>query len=144
MVKKRKAKEPTIRTPVIPADRRGLHFSFRYLQMDHPRFPIADCTAEFFCALFREIHRYQTFSVDQFKDPNPDEHRHPITWSETHEPKGFPHINPTRDETWTDDPWQFGLPCANKADPSRLWRVHGFITDGAFYIVWLDPLHKLD
>lgn len=137
--------QPIIKTPQIPADRRGLHFSFQYLQMDHTRFPITECRVEFFIALFREIQRYQKFSVDQFKEPSPEEHRHPIIWSETHEPNGFPHIDPTQDETWTDDVWQFCLsPVGKWGDPSHLWRIHGFIADGAFYIVWLDPCHRLD
>jgi hypothetical protein len=143
MVKKSKPKF-TIRTPQIPADKRGLHFSFQYLQLDHPRFPVEQCPVKFFIALFTEIKRYQTFSIDQFKECSPDDHRHPIIWMDTQEPDGFPNIDPTQDETWTDDCWQFGLPCKRKSDPARLWRVYGFIANGAFFVVWLDPMHALD
>jgi hypothetical protein len=113
--------------------------------MAHPRFPITECSAEFFIELFREIQRYQAFSVDQFKEPSLADHRHPIIWANTQEPQGFPNIDPTQDEIWTDDVWQFCLPPHGKrSNPSHLWRVHGFIADEAFYIVWLDPCHKLD
>ncbi|MGI9069853.1 MAG: hypothetical protein ACR2JB_00635 [Bryobacteraceae bacterium] len=33
--------------------------------------------------------------------------------------------------------WQFEV-C-----PGKQWRVHGFISEDTFYIVWLDPEHKL-
>ena len=141
---KAKGKSKGIQPPVIAADERRLRFSFQYLQPDHLRFPLSDCSKDYFEALFREIIRYQAFTVGAFKEISPEEHRHPLTFSDTHETQGFPNIDPSADDLWTDDPWQFGLPSGKKGDPSRLWRVHGFIDSSVFYVVWLDPKHKLD
>jgi hypothetical protein len=96
-------------------------------------------------ALFREILRYQNFTVEQFKDAYPREHRHPIEFLNSNEPTGFPAVKPSLDDLWTGDPWQFGLQeNENDAYYSKKWRVHGFISDDTYYIVWLDPDHKLN
>lgn len=132
-----------IQRPTVRPNQKKIRFSFEYLQLDHFKFPIKKCSREYLEAFFRELLRYQTFSVDGFITPSPDDHRHHITFSETTEPDGFPTVDPSQEEIWTDDPWQFGLP-GKKNHESNGWRVHGFISDGIFYIVWLDPLHALD
>ena len=131
-----------IKAPAVPIDQRHLKFSLEYLQPHHPIFHIGNCCNEFFAALFNEIARYQTFTVDAFKVASPDDHRHFIYFPETREPDGFQDIDPSQDEElWTDSAWQFALP--GQVDQST-WRVHGFIDGDHFYIVWLDPLHRLD
>jgi hypothetical protein len=131
-----------IQAPAVPVDQRHLKFSLEYIEPNHPRFSIANCTNEYFAALFKEIIRYQTFTVDAFRQQTPADHRHFIYFPDTREPNGFQNINPNQDEDlWTDSAWQFALPgqvgiCT--------WRVHGFIDEEYFYIVWLDPNHQLD
>lgn len=132
----------SIGTPLIPADERGLEFSFRHLQIDYPRFTLSNCCTEFFIALFREIQRYKSYTADQFKEISQDDHRHPIIWEDTQMPAGYPDIDPSDDETWTEDAWQFAL-AGKRGEDSQMWRVYGFITNGVFYIVWLDPKHDL-
>jgi hypothetical protein len=134
-----------IKTPEVKPNQRKVRFSFECLQIDHPRFPIAECTREYYEALLREILRYQQYTVDQFSDiPNPNpERRHPIYFVDTEEKDGFPGIDPSMEDLWTDDPWQFALP-GERGTPSFGWRVHGFISENVFHIVWLDPCHKLD
>jgi hypothetical protein len=138
MVKKRKGSIPR---PEVPPLQAGLRFSFCYLQQDHSKFPIEACLADFFHALLKQIARYEGFSYDQFTEHSQDEKRHPIIFADTTEPDGFPNIDPASDELWTDEGWQFGLKDGNGRQ--TLWRVHGFIENGTFYIVWLDPGHKL-
>ena len=60
---------------------------------------------------------------------------HPIDWKDTTEPNGFDHLNPTLREQIT--PWQLTL-SANEHG-----RIHGFWIDDVFYVVWIDPNHKL-
>jgi hypothetical protein len=58
--------------------------------------------------LVKEIQRYSSFTVDQFKEPNANEwHRHRIDWL-TSSQEGFPQA-PDTDEIWTEEAWQFGL-----------------------------------
>ena len=122
-------------------NRRKLRFSLHYLQLDHPRFVLRECDHSFFVALFEEITRYQQCTVDQFQESSPQDHRHPIFFENSRIPEGFPHIDPANDpELWTDSPWQFAVP---GQEGESTWRVHGFIDNVTFYIVWLDPQHRL-
>jgi hypothetical protein len=75
-------------------------------------------------------------------DMHNDQNRHMITFKETTEPDGFRTIDPSDEELWTDTPWQFAVPGV-RGEPSGVWRVHGFITEEMFHIVWLDPQHRL-
>jgi len=87
MDKKRTAGKITV--PAVPLDQRRLKFSLQYLEPDHLKFHIGNCTDAFLAALFREMIRYQTFTVDAFLTATPEEHRHPIYYPETKEPNGF-------------------------------------------------------
>ncbi len=96
-------------------------------------------------SLVRAMQRYSCYTVDRFQtvDHQDDPYRHPIEFSKSAEPDGFP-IDPTEDELFTDpgDCWQFGL--FDDADTySHTFRVHGFIFRGIFFVVWLDPEHRL-
>ena len=71
------------------------------------------------------------------------EHRHVLYFKDTTEPDGFVGIDPSDEQLWTEAAWQFALPGV-RGELSHGWRVHGFISDDMFHIVWLDPLHKLD
>jgi hypothetical protein len=77
--------------------------------------------------------------VGEFQDQNNKEHRHVIDFESTTEKDGFiaaPGMDP--DQLAYLEAWQFGV-C-----PGQDWRVHGFIADDTFYVVWLDPLHRLN
>ena len=133
----------TINKPIAKPNPKKVRFSFEYLQLDHPKFVPSECSKEYFCALFQEIARFQKWSMDIFMDGN-DEHRHPITFSETTEPDGFPAVDPGEEDIWSEDAWQFALPAMKDDYASRGWRVHGFISEDVFYIVWFDPCHLLE
>jgi len=140
MAKKKPA--GTIQAPATPVDKRCVRFSFEFLDPDHPHFSLESCSKEFLVALLREILSYQDFTVDAFTQPDPKAHRHPIDFPSTSEPNGFTNVDPNREDLWTDSPWQFGLSDGKLARVA--WRVHGFLSEETFYIVWLDPTHHLD
>lgn len=58
---------------------------------------------------------------------------HPIDWSDTSE-SGFGIPN---EDDLVDTPYQFSI------SSNKYGRVHGFFIGEIFYIVWLDPDHKL-
>jgi hypothetical protein len=59
---------------------------------------------------------------------------HPIDWRETVRPDGFARLNEQlRDLV----PYQFSV------SANAHGRVHGLIIDDTFYVVWLDPDHRL-
>jgi hypothetical protein len=133
------AKKVFSRTPAPALE--YLKFSLKYLDTGHSDFELAKCCREFLACLVTEIHRYSQFTVDQFKDNDPNDwHRHKINFQSSSR-TGFPQ-DPGTDELWTDEAWQFAL--SDDVRPPRAgWRVHGFVVGDVFYIVWLDPGHRL-
>jgi hypothetical protein len=134
-----------IKGPIVKPNPLRIRFCFAYLQYDHPKFPIANCTTDFHVELLREMGRYELCTVDDFTEMPNEKHRHPIDFTKTTEKDGFPGIEPAQDDNslWTDCPWQFALP-GEKGKPSWSWRVHGFLDGHVFHVVWLDPRHLLD
>ncbi|MCT7952859.1 hypothetical protein NG798_23960 [Ancylothrix sp. C2] len=59
---------------------------------------------------------------------------HEIKWSDTTEPAGFTCLNSTLRE---QPAFQFAI------SSNEYGRVHGFLLDRIFYVVWLDPHHRL-
>jgi hypothetical protein len=134
----------SIKIPQPPTNPERLQFSFKYLQADHPKFLLENCSADYLQHLLRAIQRYSCYTVDQFMecDLKTEPHRHPLFLNESTEPYGFPGIDPDVDAIWTDQVWQFALSDHN-TKPERAWRAHGFIFEDIFYVVWLDPDHAL-
>jgi hypothetical protein len=81
-------------------------------------------------------------SVENFQIEEDAEGRHPITWSCTNVPDGFVYSN--ANDIGVDVAWQFHLHDAEGKAKRNGWRVHGYLQDGTFHIVWLDPNHALD
>lgn len=59
---------------------------------------------------------------------------HSHDWSTTTEPNGYSNLNEHLRQCM---PWQFSL------SSNENGRVHGLLIDDIFYVVWLDPDHKL-
>ena len=112
-----------------------LQFSFKHLHLESEKFSLSDCCAQFWISLAQELSHYSQGSVDDFLDQNHAEHRHMIDFAETTEPSGFSHLD--TEQLGYEDPWQFAI------GPDRQWRVAGFMLNGTFYLVWLDPNHAL-
>lgn len=59
---------------------------------------------------------------------------HTHDWEKTSEKAGYSHLT---EQLKQCEPWQFCL-SANEHG-----RVHGILIDEVFYVVWLDPGHKM-
>jgi hypothetical protein len=119
---------------IIPAEDELLSFSFRHLDLEHPKFSVAKCQADYLAAFLSKIQQYSNWPVGMFCDQNNQDHRHIIWFPDTTEPAGFPNID--ADQLAYHESWQFGI--------SWGWRAHGILIGNIFYVVWLDPEHLLD
>jgi hypothetical protein len=118
-----------------------LRFSFKHLDTANPKFNPSECSTEYFCKLLATLQCFSTWTVDQFIDQTNKEHRHIIDFGTTSEPDGFQNVpGLDRDQIGYVDGWQFSVyPDVPWSD----WRAHGILIDDTFYIVWLDPEHRL-
>jgi hypothetical protein len=73
--------------------------------------------------------------VEDFCDPDNSEHRHQVYFPDTRVPGGFNRV--LNEQIEPMNAWQF------EVAPKSNWRAHGFLIDDTFYLVWLDPHHKL-
>lgn len=109
-----------------------LHFSFKYLAHDsHPKFLGSKCDSSFLLALLGEIRSLSRGTVHNLCYDTP--HSHQLNFEQTSEALGFG----LEEQIEPECPWQFAL----AGHPT--WRVHGFLLQNTFYVVWLDPDHKL-
>jgi hypothetical protein len=121
--------------PVTSIPENRIHFRFDYFDSEHSHFKDSQFTNEWPNKLLNRLKHFQQLTVTYFKTDIPfrqSQYIHPINWDETHL-NGFGiHQGVEYDE----DAWQFGLSKATG-------RIHGFFINNLFYIVWLDPEHKL-
>jgi hypothetical protein len=120
---------------VIPAVNKHLRFSFRHLDLQHPKFPISNCCARYLSALMATMQEYSNWLVEDFCDQENNDHRHIIWFPDTSEPQGFASVD--EEQLGYSDAWQFQL------SQTEHWRVHGILIDDTFYAIWLDPFHRL-
>jgi hypothetical protein len=133
MVKPKRTKRFLI-PPVVQPDAKTLQFSFKHLDTENAKFSVNECSADFLLALIKKIREYSQWPTDVFIDQNHEEHRHLIDFAGTSEPDGFAHLG--TDQLAYVETWQF------RVGKDR-WRVMGFLLEDVFYIVWLDPNHRL-
>ncbi|WP_343641452.1 hypothetical protein [Roseateles sp.] len=133
------------RQPLMLAPREHVHrglpdnlmkFSFRLLQTTR-KFglePAADAK-RYLQQLLSRLQAISSLQVNEFRASKAKAlraHRH--RWLATTEAQGFPSLS----SEWDDhEAWQFQL-SANEHG-----RVHGILVDEVFYVVWLDPEHRL-
>lgn len=112
-----------------------LRFSFQYLDLAHSKFRITSKDSQYFEHVFQRLKDVSSWRLTEFRNAHSKAIRsHQIKWETTTEEQGFTHLNSQfRDY----EAWQFQF-SANEHG-----RVHGFITSDTFYVVWLDPDHKL-
>lgn len=113
---------------------KGVSFSYKYFQSNHSRFSAADRESEYLIALLERLRDISGWSAQELISNRSSALRcHPIDWSDTTESGfGFP-----SEEQLVDTPYQFSI------SSNKHGRVHGFFIKEVFYIVWLDPEHKL-
>jgi hypothetical protein len=113
----------------------GISFSFKHFVEKDP-FTLGGVTDFYTLALIQRFKDLCSLSALELKVGRSKAIRcHPIDWADTSEPNGFTHFNATFLEQI--DPYQFSL-SANEHG-----RVHGFFVEDIFYVVWVDPRHKL-
>lgn len=113
-----------------------LRFSFRYFSFSAKFCPPEDAAALRYINVFMErLRSVSDLRVSEFRSSAGKAlraHRH--DWACTSEAEGYAHLN---EQLRQCEPWQFCL-TANEHG-----RVHGILIDSVFYVVWLDPHHRL-
>lgn len=124
-----------IHNKTIPQDSESLRFSFKYLDFTNPKFSCDDCADGYLEKLLVRLKDIGGFSTKRFRAEQTSALRnHRITWDRSSEPQGFICLN---EQLRQEESWQFGI------SANEYGRVHGFLIAETFYIVWLDPLHRL-
>jgi hypothetical protein len=112
-----------------------LTFSFRYFHQRDP-FLFTNGPDGYFDVLVERLKSICMMDMSVFRTSDSKTLRsHSIDWEDTTEPGGFDHLNAQLREQVTG--WQFSV------TQNEHGRVHGFIVAEVFYVVWLDPLHRL-
>lgn len=134
---------PTVKNPIAKERKtlpyngnavteKSFSFSFSCFDRTHELFNLGDNTTEgvinskWFLDLLDCLKSVSNKTISELKSSLHD--LHPITWSKTNTNAPF-----NNDQY---DYWQFRI---NKSKG----RVIGFLIDGIFYVVWLDPHHNL-
>lgn len=119
----------------MPQIAKTLSFSFKHLDHGNSKFAFVNQTGEYFCKVLERMKNLCSLTQDELLTNRSSSLRaHPIDWENTSEKCGFFNLN---EQFKSFRPYQFAI-SANEHG-----RVHGFVTNDVFYIVWLDPGHKL-
>lgn len=113
-----------------------LRFSFRHYQAtDKFCLPDGAKSPLYAATLLERLREVSSMRVSEFRANRHKSLRaHPHDWTETSEKDGYAHLT---EQLKQCEPWQFCL-TANEHG-----RVHGILIDEVFYVVWLDPEHKM-
>jgi hypothetical protein len=110
-----------------------ISFSYRYYARTL-KFGVADCTGAWFESLLDRLQGLSSLRPQEvLSNRSPALRAHPIEFSHTSEPQGFAHL---ASQLRAHTPYQFQL-------SKGTGRVHGFFINLIFYVVWLDPHHRL-
>lgn len=120
-------------TPIVEGN---IHFRFDYFDSSHTFFDGSNADYNWIRSLIKRLKELQNITVDIFKTNmgfRQSQYVHPINWNNAKlNSFGLQNVSQDLDE----DAWQFGISKANG-------RVHGFFIGDFFYIVWIDPDHRL-
>ena len=126
-------RQPSAIKPVLPSPVR-ISFSFRHLQTEHRKFQFSHRDSSYFCKLLDRLKHVCELSWQQMRTSHKDSVRcHDHKWHLTTEPDGFG----LKGQLADCQGWQFAV------SGNEHGRVHGFIIGNVFFVVWLDPDHKL-
>ncbi len=118
-----------------PADE-NLVFSFRHLDLiSNPKFSIKRCKDGYLQKFLERLKTLNTITVRDFRENKSKSFRsHTHDWSSTTERGGFSFLN---DQLRALPGWQFEI------SSNEHGRIHGFLIDRTFFVVWIDPDHLL-
>lgn len=123
-----------IRKPDVQTDLR-IRFSFAYFA-ETEKFSLPDSRkTDYLRKLFEQLRNLSQWKISEFRNKGKGIRAHCIKWKDTTEPNGFAHLN--NEQLKEAEPWQFQL------SSNEYGRIHGFLIDNVFYVVWADPEHKL-
>lgn len=112
-----------------------IKFSFKYLDLKHDKFCTVHCRDGYLDKLLERLRDVSSVLVSEFRSNRSKALRsHPIQWADTTERDGFTCLN---EQLRGEEPWQFEL------SVNEHGRIHGLLIDHIFYVVWIDPGHKL-
>jgi hypothetical protein len=116
-------------------DNETLRFSFKHLDLNHKKFSIKKKEHDYFGKVLERLKAISTFKASEvFANRSSSLRAHPIDWRHTSEKKGFSHLN----SQLQDIPaYQFQI------SSNEHGRIHGFILENIFFIIWFDPEHNL-
>jgi hypothetical protein len=137
MARIKKAEKPVfsgrVKKATLPDDL--LRFSFKYFDgTDEELCPSAFPTG-YTRTLMERLRDLSSWTVSRFQGKYDKALRnHTHDWPRTTRPDGFANLN---EQLQAYPAWQFQL------SSNQHGRVHGFIIDNTFYVIWLDVDHKL-
>ncbi|QOY92198.1 hypothetical protein IRI77_30170 [Paludibaculum fermentans] len=114
----------------------SLVFSFKHLDLaTNPKFTLDRCREGYLSKLLERLKALHGFKVSELKHNKSKSLRcHSLDWNATTEPGGFRCLN---DQLRSLPAWQF------EVSSNEHGRVHGFFIDQTFFVVWVDPEHRL-
>lgn len=140
---KRNIPVPDIRvTGLIPApdppdNENPVKFSFTHLHIQRGgKFCTSRCKNGWIECFLERVKSVSQMKMSAFAIDTVDKslRNHKIRWEKTTEPKGFHRL---QEQLKPDRPWQMSL------SRRKHGRIHGFLLADIFYVVWVDPDHKL-
>jgi hypothetical protein len=112
-----------------------LQFSFKLLDDTNSEFSLDICDEDYLRCLLKSIQTYSNYTVEQFKNFNHESDRCTIGPELLRKQmRGKMHDEQLEDS----EAWELRLGPKNTS-----WRAHGLLIFNVFYIIWLDPGHKL-
>jgi len=134
-----KAKPRKPNTKIKPSDlsleSSIVRFSFKHLCVAHPKFSVTEKKSNYFCKVLERLKDLSTWKITEILSNRSAAIRaHPINWDDTTEKNGFSELN---DQLQSIQAYQVQI------SSNEHGRIHGFFIDNVFFIIWLDPEHKL-
>lgn len=114
----------------------NIRFSFKYLDCYHEKFCAPQNDPAYFLKLNDRLKHLSSMTAVEFQTkPSKALRNHSFNFGDckiSEDSFGIPN-----EEQIVDKPWQFGITA------NAYGRIHGFFIMNTFYVVWLDPEHKL-
>lgn len=130
-----------IPAPHPEADTARIQFSFKHLDTEHQDFHIEKCSAAFLSRLLCRAREYESYTVQQFVNVNHQDDRMLFYFPNSAYPDGFTSLDA---ELQAEHGWELKIaPDAKRHSIEAAWRAYGFLVSNVFYLVWLDPNHRL-
>jgi hypothetical protein len=113
-----------------------IRFSFKHIDLvTNPKFALDRCRGGYLLKLLERLRDLCLLKDIEFRTSRSSSiNSHQIDWSTTSEPDGFTTLNQQLREV---PAWQFEI------TRNEHGRVHGFLLEDTFFVVWFDPDHEL-